>query len=292
MKEFRDQVAVVTGAASGIGRALVDRFAAEGMKIVLADIEVGALAKAKSELEAMGAEVLAVATDVSKPEEIEALAAKTLAAFGAVHLVCNNAGVAATGPLWERSLADYEWVLGVNLWGVIHGIRTFVPILLDQDTGGHIVNTASLAGLTIVPGNGIYQISKHGVVALSESLHFDLAQRGAKVRVSVLCPSFVRTAILDSERNRPAHLAASQEGGATTAAGLPEELVRQLIASGLEPTQVAQKVFEAIRDEKFWILTHPEAKHRIRDRMEAILEDRNPEFSLGAALARDGFDGR
>ena len=292
MKDFRDKVAVVTGAASGIGRALVDRFAAEGMKIVLADIEAGALAKAKSELEATGAKVLAVATDVSKPEEIEALAAKTLGAFGAVHIVCNNAGVAATGLLWERSLADYEWVLGVNLWGVIHGIRTFVPILLDQDTEAHIVNTASLAGLTIVPGNGVYQISKHGVVALSETLHYELAQRGAKVRVSVLCPSFVRTAILDSERNRPAHLAASQEGAATTAAGLPEEMVRQLIASGLEPTQVAEKVFEAIRDEKFWILTHPEAKHRISDRMEAILEDRNPEFSLGAALERDGLDGQ
>ena len=178
MKELRGKVAVVTGAASGIGRALAGRFAAEGMKVVLADVEGPALAKAESELRAGGATVLAVAADVARAEAVDALAARTLEAFGGVHVLCNNAGVYASGLSWERPLADWEWVLGVNLWGVIHGVRAFVPIMLRQGSEAHIVNTASVAGLISGPFSAPYNVSKYGVVALSESLHYELALAG------------------------------------------------------------------------------------------------------------------
>src|SRR3990172_1689938 len=185
MKEFRDRVAVVTGAASGIGRALADRFGAEGMKVVLADVEEAALRQAEAELREKGVDVLGVRTDVSKPEELEKLAQQTLDAFGAVHVVCNNAGVAgAWGPTWANTLDDWNWIMGVNLWGVIHGVRTFVPIMLEQGDEGHVVNTASLAGL--MPGRGIYGVTKQAVVALSESLYNDLKVADAKIGVSVL----------------------------------------------------------------------------------------------------------
>src|SRR3989454_8974881 len=204
MKEFRDRVAVVTGAASGIGRGLAERFAAEGMKVVLADVEQSALDQADAEMRERGATVLPVRTDVSKPQQMEQLAQQTLEAFGAVHIVCNNAGVGGPGgPVWERTLADWQWVLGVNLWGVIHGIRTFVPIMLRQETEGHIVNTASVAGLVSLPMLTIYDVTKHGVVTLSESLYQELAMSGSRLRVSVLCPGFVSTNIMDADRNRP-----------------------------------------------------------------------------------------
>ena len=203
MKDFQDKVAVVTGAASGIGRALAGKSAQVGMKVVLADIEESALKQAEDELKASGAQVLAMRTDVSQAAEVERLAQKAFETYGAVHLLFNNAGVAAGTTVWESSLTDWQWVLGVNLWGVIYGLHYFVPRMLAQDTEGHIVNTASAAGLISSQGLGIYKVSKHGVVTLSETLALELAARGARLKVSVLCPEWVNTRIIDAERNRP-----------------------------------------------------------------------------------------
>src|SRR5579871_852581 len=239
MREFRDRVAVVTGAASGIGRALAERFAAAGMKVVLADVERQALAAAERALASGGARVLAVPTDVSKASDVEALAQRTLEAFGAVHVVCNNAGVSVGGLAWEVTLADWEWILGVNLWGVIHGIRTFVPILLRQGEEGHVVNTASMAGLVSGPGIAPYNATKHTVVTLSEALHHELGMAsGGKVKVSVLCPGWVNTRILDADRNRPATLGDATPIRPEIAA--VREQVRQLLESGLAPAAVAR----------------------------------------------------
>ncbi len=278
MKEFTGKVAVVTGAASGIGRALAERFAAEGMKVVLADIERGALARAETEMKAGGATVLAVPTDVSRAADVEALAAKTIDAFGAVHVLCNNAGVSPVmGPSWELTEADWQWVLGVNLWGVLHGIRVFVPIMLRQDGEGHVVNTASLAGLLSLPWGTTYCVAKHGVVTLSESLHRELAAVGSKLKVSVLCPGWVKTQLMDADRNRPAALR-SQPGPPTAAPQVAamEQAVRQLIATATEPAEIADGVLNAIREERFYILPHPEGKEAVRVRMEEIIEERNP----------------
>ena len=209
MKTFRDRVAVVTGGASGIGRALAERFAADGMKVVLADVEEEPLAATAREMTAAGANVLAVRTDVAKAADVEALAERAWSAYGAVHVLCNNAGVGGGGLSWECSLAEWEWVLGVNLWGVIHGVRTFVPRMLAGGDEGHVVNTASVAGLSTAPGMGSYNVSKFGVVALSEVMHHELTLLGAKLRVSVLCPAWVNTRIADADRNRPAEAAAN-----------------------------------------------------------------------------------
>jgi NAD(P)-dependent dehydrogenase (short-subunit alcohol dehydrogenase family) len=275
MKDFNSKVAVITGAASGIGRALAERCAREGMKVVLADVEPGALADVEANLQAGGGTVLAVRTDVSQAKDVEALAQQTLEAFGAVHLLCNNAGVATSGTLaWESDLTDWEWVIGVNLWGVIHGVRTFVPIMLAQDTECHIVNTASLSGLISFPRGSVYAVSKHGVVTLSETLYHELADRGGKVKVSVLCPGLVKTRIIDCARNRPERLAATAPMGPVEAAGW--ETLRQQMQTATPPVQVADAVFQAIREERFYILTHPEGKDWIRTRMEDILEERNP----------------
>jgi NAD(P)-dependent dehydrogenase (short-subunit alcohol dehydrogenase family) len=282
MKEFKGKVAVVTGAASGIGRAIAERLAAEGMKVVLADIEEEALAKAESEMNAEGATVIAVRTDVSKAEDVEALAKKTVDAFGAVHVLCNNAGVGPViGASWELTEADWQWVLGVNLWGALHGIRVFLPVMLKQDSEGHIVNTASMAGLLSAPWGATYGVAKHGIVTLSESLHRELAMIGAKVKVSVLCPGWVKTQLMDGDRNRPAALQ-NEPGQETTApqATLFDQAVRQLITNGTDPREIGDLVLNAIRDEKFYILPHPEWKEQVRDRMEGIIEERNPTTDL------------
>jgi len=280
MKEFRGKVAVVTGAASGIGRGMAERFAAEGMKVVLADIEREALAAAEGEMKASGATVLAVPTDVSRTADVQALAKKTLDAFDGVHLLCNNAGVAfPVGLSWKRTVKDWEWGLGVNLWGVIHGLRAFIPIMLRQDAEAHIVNTASIAGLLSGPMAAIYNVTKHGVVTLSEALHHELALSGAKVKVSVLCPAWVNTGILDADRNRPTELQNDPaEERTTPQMEAIDQAVRQLLATGLTPERVADQVFNAVRDEKFYIITHPEWKDRIRTRMQDILEERNPTY--------------
>ncbi len=278
MKDLKDKVAVVTGGASGIGRAIAERFAAKGMKLVLADIEEGALAAAQKEMEAQGATIVAVPTDVSKPANVEALAQKTVDTFGAVHVLCNNAGVGPPGgPLWERSVADWQWVLGVNLWGVIHGVRVFVPIMRAQDTEGHIVNTASLAGLVSVPWMGVYNVTKHAIVTLSETLHHELTLSGTKLKVSVLCPAWVNTALADSDRNRPAELTDAAQTKSPQSE-MVEMALREFLATGLPPAQVADAVLEAIRDEKFYILTHPEGNEVIKARMQDILEGRTPTY--------------
>jgi NAD(P)-dependent dehydrogenase (short-subunit alcohol dehydrogenase family) len=277
MKVFRDKVAVITGAASGIGQALASRCAQEGMKIVLADIEETALARTEQDLRAAGATVLAVRTDVSQADDVEALAQQTLSAFGAVHLLGNNAGVSSANTVWESSLTDWQWVLGVNLWGVIHGVRTFVPLMLQQSSEGHIVNTASILGLISYPAFGIYQVTKHGVVTLSETLAYELASINAPIKVSVLCPAGVNTQILNSGRNRPAELQnTTHQPSVSPAVDESSETLRQLIETGMAPLQVAEQVFDAIKKERFYILPHPEWKPFVQKRMEDIMQDRNP----------------
>ncbi len=257
-------VAVITGAASGIGRGMAERFAAEGMAVVLADIEEEPLAKLEADLRTKGATVLAVKTDVSNAADVENLAVQTLDAYGAVHILCNNAGVVCSRPIWEHTPADWEWVLGVNLWGVIHGIRAFVPRMLKQETKCHIVNTASILGLVRGPGEGIYKVSKHGVVALSETLADELAQKGSQIQVHVLCPGWVRTGILNSSRNRPDvelhHQSVTDSRN-----------VRAEMEAGMSPAEVADHVYNAIQTDTFYIHTHPEHKAWIRARMEGIL---------------------
>jgi len=266
-------VAVITGAASGIGRGLAERFAAEGMKVVLADVEEERLAELEADLSAKGATVLAVKTDVSNPTEVENLAVQTLDTFGVVHILCNNAGVVCSRPVWEHTVADWEWVLGVNLWGVIHGIRSCVPRMLEQGDACYIVNTASILGLVGGGGEGIYKVSKHGVVVLSETLADELVQKGANIQVHVLCPGWVHTRILDSDRNRPDVL----QNHATQTPSRLETIggsrnVRAEMEAGMSPAEVAEHVYNAIQTGTFYIHTHPEHKTWIRERMERILE--------------------
>jgi NAD(P)-dependent dehydrogenase (short-subunit alcohol dehydrogenase family) len=277
MKEFREKVAVITGAASGIGRGLAERCAEEKMKVVLADVDEIALAQTEKELKDAGASVLAVRTDVSKSGDVEALARKTLDVFGGVHLLFNNAGVGAGTTVWESSLADWEWVFGVNLWGVIYGVRTFVPIMLEQNTECHIINTASILGLISGSTVGIYKVTKHGVVSLSETLACELADINSKIRVSVLCPANVNTRIMDSGRNRPLEF----QNESTIESINPkiaetEETLHQLIETGMPPLQIAEAVFDAVREERFYILPHKDWKRFVQKRMENILEERNP----------------
>jgi NAD(P)-dependent dehydrogenase (short-subunit alcohol dehydrogenase family) len=273
MKDMNGRVAVITGAASGIGRALAERCVREGMKVVLADLDSEALAEVEAELNSAGRSALAVRTDVSRAGDVEALAHKTLDAFGAVHLLCNNAGVAKLGSLWDTPLTDWECVVGVNLWGVIHGVRVFVPVMLAQNTECHIVNTASMSGLLSVPGTGAYNVTKHGIVTLSETLHHELAERGAKIKVSVLCPGIVRTRIMDPRQVHSDTTATVQSDPRTEAL---INVLRELVQSGMPPAQVAAAVFEAIREDRFYILTHPEGKVAFRTRMDDILQERNP----------------
>ena len=279
MKEFKDRVAVVTGGASGLGRAMALRFAREGMKIVLADVQADALKKTETEFERAGIPTLALRTDVSKAKDVEALADKAFKTFGGVHILCNNAGVAPGGTVWEHTEKDWEWTLGVNVWGVIHGIRAFVPRMLEQNVDGHVVNTASVAGLLSLPGMSVYCVSKHSVVTLTECLHHDLAENGARVKASVLCPAYVPTGISDSERNRPASLLEHRKKSAEDLKR--EEQLRHAVQSGrISADQVADLVFEAIKAESFYILPHQKIKPAIEIRMQDILQERNPTNTL------------
>jgi NAD(P)-dependent dehydrogenase (short-subunit alcohol dehydrogenase family) len=285
MQQIDGRVAVITGGASGIGLAMARTFGANGMKIVIGDIEKIALDAAVAELTAAGIDALGVGTDVTDPAQMEALAEAAIDAFGAVHVFCNNAGVGGGGLSWEAPLSTWEWVIGVDLWGVIHGIRTFVPILLQQPEG-HIVNTASVAGLVAAPFMGPYNASKHAVVALSETLYHELALQAAKVHVSVLCPGWVNTRIAESERNRPASLS---EGPRTTEEEQQREVMQGMLQSmletGMSPDTVAGRVLDAIRAEQFWILTHAGADddmwtQAVNRRLDSQRAGTNPPLNL------------
>ena len=274
MQDLSGKVAVITGGASGIGLAMAEAFAKEGMKLVLADIEAGPLDSAVDSMKAAGAEAIGVVTDVTKVEQIEALADQTYEAFGAVHILCNNAGVAVGGLSWNISHDDWDWVLDVNLNGVIDGVRVFVPRMLEQDTEGHIVNTSSIAGLTSGPGMAPYFVSKHGVVALSECLHQEFQVSGSKLRVSVVCPGWVNTQIVESDRNRPGGVL--QEEETDPLFGMVREGLRATMPNAMPPSEVADLVLDAVHNNKFYVLPHQTWKHMIETRSQDILEERHP----------------
>ncbi len=262
MDRLQGRTAVITGAASGIGHALAEHAASEGMQLVLADVDFAGLERVADQLDAT---VEVVRCDVSEPGDVEALADTAYDRFGAVHLLCNNAGVGGGGPMAELTLHDWQWVLGVNLWGVIHGITSFLPRMLAGGDDGHIVNTASMAGFFAPPNMGPYSVSKFGVVALSESLRAELA--GTRLHVSALCPGWVRTRIHESERNRPESLTVDRPPRPAEQA----DMMREVIESGLPPAEVAQRVFDAVRAERFWIFTHPEMVRATAARHEDVL---------------------
>jgi NAD(P)-dependent dehydrogenase (short-subunit alcohol dehydrogenase family) len=280
VREFKGKTAVVTGGASGIGKAMAERFAEEGMTVVLADFERDALTAAEADFKAREHKVMAVWTDVSKLESVEGLADTVRREFGAPAVLCNNAGVVAESDLgmsnpkrmWELSLKDWHWTFNVNFWGVVHGIRAFVPGMVAAEEDAHIVNTASIAGLTSGAALPIYGATKHAVVRITEALHFQLDQMQSKVKCSVLCPGGVRTRIVSAARNQPLNL---RESGETPSNEWQREVDQMWSerAATMEPPEVAEKVWQAIQDERFYILTHPGSEEGVRRRMEAILAD-------------------
>ena len=279
MKDLAGKVAVITGGASGIGLGLARRFAADGMKLVLVDIEERALANAAEALQAEGAEVLAERVDVSDGGSMDALGRRVVDRFGTVHVVCNNAGVAASGPIWTLTEADWQFTLGVNLWGVIHGLRVFTPHLVRQNEG-HVVNTASLAGLVSVPGMAPYNASKHAVVTISETLYGELAARpDNRVGVSVLCPGFVQTRIHESERNRPTELRNPKREPTEQQAAMADTM-RALIQEGIPVEDVAERVHRAVVEGEFYVFTHDHTVPATRQRMEAIVDGGRPALSI------------
>lgn len=266
------QVAVVTGAGSGIGLALAHAFAREGLSIVLADVQVDALEAATTAIGAHGVQTLAQQVDVSKAEQVEALAAAAIERFGRVHVVCNNAGVSPNGDPWMGPISTWEWVMGVNFWGVVHGIRAFLPHLV-MNGGGHIVNTASIAGL--YPGFAAsYDASKHAVVAVSEGLYHSMQSAGLPIGVSCLCPGWVRTGILDSDRNWPAEM--GERPPIDPASEIAMKYVRRAIDEGMTPGIVADLVLDAVRDQKFWVFPHPDFLQIAIDRFHRIEEGVDP----------------
>jgi NAD(P)-dependent dehydrogenase (short-subunit alcohol dehydrogenase family) len=285
MKTFKGRVAVITGAGSGFGREFARIGARLGMKLVLADVQADALEAVRAELASQKVEVLAQRVDVSQVEQVEALAKATQARYGAVHLVFNNAGVGSGGLVWENSLADWQWVLGVNLWGVIYGVRAFMPLMLasagaEADYEGHIVNTASMAGLLNAPNMGIYNVSKHAVVSLTETLYQDLRLIDAPISASVLCPYFVPTGISDSHRNAPQSVASEQ---ATPAQRAQRALSDKAVSSGkVSAAEVAERTYEAIGADQFYVFSHPHALGNVQRRMEDIVGLRNPSDPFAA----------
>jgi len=279
IEDFRGKTAVITGAGSGFGLECARIGARRGMHLVLVDVQQDALDAAAAELQAAGAQVMARRVDVSDAAQMEALAAAVQERFGAPHLVFNNAGVGAGGLLWESSVADWEWVLGVNLWGVVHGVRLFTPMMLaaaakDPSWRGHIVNTASMAGLLNPPNMGIYNVSKHAVVSLSETLYQDLSLVSDQIGASVLCPYFVATGINASERNRPGALAAGQP---TRSQLIGQAMIGKAVSSGkVQAADVAAKVFDAVAANQFYIYSHPKALGPVQTRLEDVMQQRNP----------------
>ena len=279
ISDFKGKTAVLTGAGSGFGLACAKQGAMLDMRLVMVDVQEDALQKAAQEISAMGAEVLAVKVDVSSATEMEQLATKVMQQFGAPHFVFNNAGVAAGGLIWESSLADWQWLLGVNMMGVIHGMRLFTPIMLeaakkDPHYRGHMVNTASMAGLLTPPNMGIYNVSKHAVVALTETLYQDLQLITEQVSASVLCPYFVPTGISQSHRNRPNSAPAEKP---TQRQLIGQAMSDKAVGSGkVSADDVAQMVFEAMTKNQFYIYSHPKALGNVQQRMEAIVMGNNP----------------
>lgn len=287
MKTFKGRTAVITGAGSGFGLETSRIAAREGMNVVMADVQADALDAAAAEIRGLGAAVLAQRVDVSKGAEVDELAAATFERFGTPHFVFNNAGVGAGGLVWEQSLADWDWVLGVNLMGVVHGVRAFVPAMVDaarRDPSyeGHVTNTASMAGLENPPNMGVYNVSKEAVISLSETLYRDLALVTDQIGASVLCPYFVPTGITKSERNRP------RADGDAPAALTRSQFVQQAMiekavtSSKVSAAQVAQFVFDAIQERRFYVFSHPRALRGVQTRMEDILGGRNPSDPLAA----------
>jgi NAD(P)-dependent dehydrogenase (short-subunit alcohol dehydrogenase family) len=279
LADLKGKTAVLTGAGSGFGLECARIGAARGMNLVLVDVQQDALDRAEAELTAAGAQVLARRVDVSDAAQMEALAQAVQQRFGAPHFVFNNAGVGAGGLVWENSVADWEWVLGVNLWGVVHGVRLFVPMMLaaaqaDPAYRGHVVNTASMAGLLAPPNMGIYNVSKHAVVSLTETLYQDLRLVTSQISASVLCPYFVPTGIHQSERNRPASEAADH---ATQSQRVGQAMIDKAVAAGkVSAVDVAQLVFNALAADQFYIFSHPQALGAVQTRLEDIMQSRNP----------------
>ena len=275
MDNLTNKVAVITGGAEGIGKALAVALAAEGMKLVLADINESKLAETVAELAAGGAEVIGVKTDVAQSAQVETLAEAAFAKFGKVNLLINNAGVAVGKSAWEATEKDWEWVMGINLYGVTHALRAFIPRMLASGEEGHIVNTASIAGLISVPSLSTYNVTKFGVVTLSEGLHHDLTLRGANIGVSVLCPGWVNTRIAESERNR-----ASQDRTDMTkldkVSVKTNMAVMKAVQSGISPEEVARATVDAVKNKQFYILTHPHTLKGVEVRMQDILQNRAP----------------
>jgi NAD(P)-dependent dehydrogenase (short-subunit alcohol dehydrogenase family) len=279
IENFEGKVAVLTGAASGFGLECARLGARLGMKLVLVDVQAPALEKVQKELQAQGAQVWSRVTNVSDERDMQALADHVAQHVGVPHLIFNNAGVAAGGLLWENTVADWEWVLGVNLWGVVHGVRLFTPMMLqaartDPHYRGHVVNTASMAGLLTPPNMGIYNVSKHAVVALTETLYQDLRLVTEQVSASVLCPYFVPTGISHSERNRPGDLATAPP---TRSQSIGQAMSEKAVSSGkVSAAEVAQRVFDAVAQDHFYIFSHPKALGNVQLRMESILQIQQP----------------
>jgi NAD(P)-dependent dehydrogenase (short-subunit alcohol dehydrogenase family) len=283
MRKLEGRVAVVTGGASGIGRALARAFVDANMRVVIADVQRAPLEAAAEQLRAAGGEVLAVVTDVSVADDVSALAERAERELGPIHVVCHNAGVFAAGLSWQAPLADYAWVFDVNVWGVIHGVRAFTPLQLAHGDEGHIVITASMAALTSTPFCAPYVMSKHAVLALAETLHLELAAKNAPIGVSVLCPEVVNTRIAQSDRNRPAH---HKRGEAShPERDLVEGALSSQTGAGLDPTAIAERTLAAIRDRRFYVLPPDGDPWRIAcdARLDAIRHARNP-GSLIASL--------
>lgn len=285
MKNFKGKVAVITGAGSGIGLAMAQLFARAGMKLVLADVQADALRAAERGLRDAGADVLAQRTDVSRLASVRRLADKAAQRFGNVHLLCNNAGVVPPErhrPIWETSLHDWKWSLDVNLWGVVHGIHCFLPAMLAHGEKGHVVNTASIAGLMSGSGSGAYSVAKHGVVRLTEGVYASLRECKSKIGTTVLCPGVVATGIFNSERNRPGSSGADK----AQSNAAYHKVAQDLYKTAMQPAVVAEQLLQAVRQQQLYAITTTAFDDAIRERMDAILQRRNPKFPDLLTLSR------
>ncbi|MEY3980789.1 MAG: hypothetical protein RLZZ375_2218 [Pseudomonadota bacterium] len=280
MQSFSEKTCVITGAGSGLGREFALLAVKLGMRLVLADVQQDALKQTEASATALGADVLSHVCDVRRGDEVESLAQAAVKRFGAIHVVFNNAGVGAGGLIWESTQQDWEWVLGVNLWGVIHGVRVFTPLMLasakaDPNFEGHIINTASMAGLLTPPAMGIYNVSKHAVVALTETLYHDLSLIDAPIGVSVLCPYFVPTGISHSDSVRPSDTQATTQP--TRSQQISQAMLEKAVSAGkVSAAEVAQITFDAIKAGQFYIYSHPQALGNVERRMQDILQAHNP----------------